>query len=211
MGVVWLLLLPLEEYSRNTYISENALLPGGVHTYFTGSEQNVFRAYRHEVQAIGWRNATTEQMIELVGGIFRGQGLKVGTQKFRYEAGGDVYEGENVYAVLEAPRGDATEAVVLAAPWINGEDRLNESGVALVLALARYFKRWSPPLSLYSAEVLKWRLRLVAVVQGCHLPDHVGCSRRSPGLGGRLPRHAHPTRRRESPADLGRDPGRGGG
>jgi glycosylphosphatidylinositol transamidase len=41
--------LPLDEYSRNTYVSENALLPGQVHTYFTGSEHNVFRAYRHEV------------------------------------------------------------------------------------------------------------------------------------------------------------------
>ena len=42
-------MLPLNEYSRRTYVSENALLPGQVHTYFTGSEHNVFRAYRHEV------------------------------------------------------------------------------------------------------------------------------------------------------------------
>lgn len=49
IGVVWLLLLPLDEYSRRTYISENALLPGQVHTYFGGSEENIFRAYKHEV------------------------------------------------------------------------------------------------------------------------------------------------------------------
>jgi len=47
-----LLLLPLDEYSRKTYISENALLPGQVHTYFGGSEQNVLRAYRHEVAEV---------------------------------------------------------------------------------------------------------------------------------------------------------------
>ena len=52
IGVVWLLLLPLDEYSRHTYISENALLPGQVHTYFGGSEQNVFNAYKIEVQAL---------------------------------------------------------------------------------------------------------------------------------------------------------------
>ena len=52
VGVVWLLLLPLDDYSRQTYISENALLPGQVHTYFGGSEENVFRAYKHEVQAL---------------------------------------------------------------------------------------------------------------------------------------------------------------
>ena len=49
VGIGWLLLLPLNEYSRQTYVSENALLPGQVHTYFGGSEHDVFRAYRHEV------------------------------------------------------------------------------------------------------------------------------------------------------------------
>ncbi len=52
VGVLWLCLLPLNEYSRHTYISENALLPGQVHTYFGGSEHNVFNAYRHEIQAL---------------------------------------------------------------------------------------------------------------------------------------------------------------
>lgn len=49
VGIAWLLVLPLNEYSRRTYVSENALLPGQVHTYFQGSEHNIFRAYRHEV------------------------------------------------------------------------------------------------------------------------------------------------------------------
>lgn len=52
VGVAWLLVLPLNEYSRGTYVSENALLPGQVHTYFSGSEHNVFRAYRHEVAGL---------------------------------------------------------------------------------------------------------------------------------------------------------------
>ena len=52
VGVVWLLLLPLNEYSRRTYISENALLPGQVHAYFTGSEQNVFRGYKEELEGL---------------------------------------------------------------------------------------------------------------------------------------------------------------
>ena len=52
VGVAWLLLLPLNEYSRHTYISENALLPGQVHTYFGGSEQHIFDAYKYEVQAL---------------------------------------------------------------------------------------------------------------------------------------------------------------
>jgi glycosylphosphatidylinositol transamidase len=52
VGVVWLFLLPLDDYSRRNYISENALLPGQVHTYFGGSEQNILRAYRHELGAL---------------------------------------------------------------------------------------------------------------------------------------------------------------
>jgi glycosylphosphatidylinositol transamidase len=52
VGIAWLILIPLNEYSRNTYISENALLPGQVHTYFAGSDQNVFRAFKHEVDAL---------------------------------------------------------------------------------------------------------------------------------------------------------------
>ena len=52
IGLVWLLLLPLDNYCRKNYISENALLPGQVHTYFGGSEHHVLRAYRNEVEAL---------------------------------------------------------------------------------------------------------------------------------------------------------------
>ena len=58
VGVIWLLLLPLNEYSRHTYISENALLPGQVHTYFGGSEQNIFNAYKYEVQELAGKQQT---------------------------------------------------------------------------------------------------------------------------------------------------------
>lgn len=51
-GVVWLLLLPLNDYSRQTYISENALLPGQVHAYFSGSEQHIFRGYKKELEGV---------------------------------------------------------------------------------------------------------------------------------------------------------------
>ncbi|TGZ85212.1 Glycosylphosphatidylinositol:protein transamidase, GAA1 component [Ascodesmis nigricans] len=149
VGIAWLLVLPLDDYSRRTYISENALLPGSVHTYFAGSEQNVFQAYREEVKALG-RDASSDDIVARIGDIFKGQGLKVGVQKYKYTASGKDYEGKNVYAVLEAPRGDATESMVLVAGWRNMDDVLNESGVALVLALARYFKRWS----LWSKDVI---------------------------------------------------------
>jgi hypothetical protein len=58
IGITWLLILPWDQNSRHTYVSENALLPGQVHTYFAGSDQNVFRAFKHEVDALGEKNNT---------------------------------------------------------------------------------------------------------------------------------------------------------
>ncbi|KAL8774977.1 MAG: hypothetical protein Q9209_000456 [Squamulea sp. 1 TL-2023] len=148
IGIVWLFLLPLNQYSRHTYISENALLPGQVHTYFGGSEQNVFNAYKREVQALTGRNP--QEIAANLSNIFRSVGLKAATQKYHYEAAGNLHRGENAYAVLHAPRGDATEAIVLVAAWRNMNGELNQSGVALALTLARYFKRWS----LWSKDII---------------------------------------------------------
>ena len=70
----------------------------------------------------------------------KSSGLKTASQKYEYEAAGEKYAGENVYAIIHAPRGDATEAIVLVAAWTNMDGELNKSGVALALTLARYFK-----------------------------------------------------------------------
>ncbi|KAI0423813.1 Gaa1-like protein [Xylaria sp. FL1042] len=148
VGVVWLLLLPLDDYSRRTYISENALLPGQVHTYFGGSDQNVFRAYRHEVDAL--KDKTDIEINDELETIFKGIGLKAGRQNYTYRSAGNTYAGENAYAILQAPRGDATEAIVLVAAWKNVKGELNRNGVALALTLARYFKRWS----LWSKDII---------------------------------------------------------
>ncbi|KAL9623895.1 MAG: hypothetical protein Q9160_001887 [Pyrenula sp. 1 TL-2023] len=139
IGLAWTLLLPLNRNSRQTYISENALLPGQVHTYFGGSEQNVFRAYKQELLAV--KEGSEEEISERILSILRVNGLKTATQKFEYESAGKIYGGENVYSVLHAPRGDGTEAIVLVAAWKNIDGGSNVHGVALVLTLARYFRR----------------------------------------------------------------------
>ncbi|KAF1977151.1 Glycosylphosphatidylinositol:protein transamidase, GAA1 component [Bimuria novae-zelandiae CBS 107.79] len=148
VGLGWLLVLPLNEYSRATYVSENALLPGQVHTYFTGSEHNIFRAYRHEVA--GLVDMPVQQRTEKLSELFRATNLKVATQKYAYTPSGRNISNENVYAVLQGPRADATEAIVLMASLKTMDDEHNYSGVALVLALARYFKRWS----LWSKDII---------------------------------------------------------
>ncbi|KAF2869022.1 Gaa1-like protein [Massariosphaeria phaeospora] len=148
VGVAWLLVLPLDEYSRRTYVSENALLPGQVHTYFTGSEHNVFRAYRQETAALA--DKSVEERTQRLSTILGAHNLKVATQRYEYHASGRNISDQNVYAILQGPRADATEAVVLIAAWRNMDGKINYSGVALVLTLARYFKRWS----LWSKDII---------------------------------------------------------
>ena len=82
--------------------------------------------------------------------MFKSAGLRSARQKYEYQAAGTTYAGENVYAIIRAPRGDATEAIVLVAAWTNMDGDLNQSGVALTLSLARYFKRWS----LWSKDII---------------------------------------------------------
>ena len=162
-GMIWILLLPLDQYSRRTYISENALLPGQVHTYFGGSEQNVFRAYRHELNAVlgpqsteGANSTTFEEPSRSVRTakiqeLFHNAGLsKTARQSYRYASSGQIYSGENTYAILQAPRGDGTEAIVLVAAIRNAENDVNSNGVPLLISLARYFSRWS----LWSKDII---------------------------------------------------------
>ncbi|KAK2778300.1 rhomboid protein 2, partial [Colletotrichum kahawae] len=147
-GIAWLFLLPLNDYSRRTYISENALLPGQVHTYFGGSDQNVLRAYKQEVNSV--RDKSNNEINDKLEGILKNVGLKVGRQNYTYESAGDIYSGENIYAILQAPRGDATEAIVLVAAWKTVDGHFNQNGIPLALTLARYFKRWS----LWSKDII---------------------------------------------------------
>ncbi|KAG6037839.1 hypothetical protein E4U41_004691 [Claviceps citrina] len=148
IGLAWLILLPLERYSRGTYISENALLPGQVHTYFGGSEHNILRAHRRELDIVA--NKSNYEINDHLDSVLSAIGIKTGRQNYTYHSAGETYKGENLYGILQAPRGDATEAIVLVAAWESIDGRLNRNGVALALTLARYFKRWS----LWSKDII---------------------------------------------------------
>ncbi|XHG01572.1 hypothetical protein AWENTII_004947 [Aspergillus wentii] len=158
VGVIWLLLLPLNDYSRRTYISENALLPGQVHAYFSGSEQHIFRGYKKEIETLlnngsegeGENGELAPAVSDKVRSILRAAGLKVATQNYEYTSAGITHQGQNSYAIIHAPRGDATEAIVLVAAWRTADGELNTNGVTLALTLARYFKRWS----LWSKDII---------------------------------------------------------
>lgn len=99
--------------------------------------------------------------------ILRAAGLKVATQKYEYTSAGITHQGENIYGIIHAPRGDATEAIVLVAAWKTADDELNLKGVTLALTLARYFKR-EYPIWTFQAETHPC-YRLVTMVKRHHL------------------------------------------
>ncbi len=96
------------------------------------------------------RRLTSYRRSRKLSDLFRAAHLKVATQKYTYHVAGTNISEENTYAVLQGPRADATEALVLIAAWRNMDGDINYSGLALVLAFARYFKRWS----LWSKDII---------------------------------------------------------
>lgn len=99
-----------------------------------------------------------DSVSDKVQSIFRATGLKVATQDYEYTSAGLSHQGQNVYAIIHAPRGDATEAIVIVTAWktVNGE--LNTNAVSLALTLARYFRRgW---------RLIREGIRVANLVQG---------------------------------------------
>lgn len=101
--------------------------------------------------------------------ILQAAGLKVATQNYEYTSAGITHHGENIYGIIHAPRGDATEAMVLVAAWKTADDEFNLKGVTLALTLARYFKRESRYFGPLSRMKLSLATRMVTLVQGHHL------------------------------------------
>ena len=94
--------------------------------------------------------ATPQHRNQRIRELFANSGIKSAVQPYKYKVGGKEHEGENVYGIVHAPRGDGTESIVIVAPIKTFENRSNTKGVALVLTLARYFSRWS----LWSKDII---------------------------------------------------------
>ncbi|CAO3701190.1 unnamed protein product [Rhizopus stolonifer] len=52
VGIAWLLILPYEIYSKGTYISENALLPGQANVEYGYNDIRTAEAYMHNLLEI---------------------------------------------------------------------------------------------------------------------------------------------------------------
>ncbi|ODV96064.1 hypothetical protein PACTADRAFT_49483 [Pachysolen tannophilus NRRL Y-2460] len=162
VGIVWILVLPIKGQFRNTYISENALMPSQAYSFFRESEWNILRGYRSEVVKLESLPITARNDVLEI--WLKSLGYK--TSKHQYhelhsnKSSGDT--GENFYAIMHAPRGDDTEAMVLAAPWVTSDGEFNTGGISLAVSMANYFSRlsiWSKNIIILIPEDNKYALR----------------------------------------------------
>lgn len=127
-------MLPTNGQYRNTYISENALMPSQAYSYFRESEWNILRGYRTQID--GMDPADVEGNMQVMGDWFRDIGFKVEFHKTEYNT-------TNLYAIWHAPRADGTEAMVLGASYFQSDELFNIGGLSLLFSLSRFFHRWS--------------------------------------------------------------------
>lgn len=135
--VAWMVSLPLAGNYRNTYISENALMPAQVTSYFRESEWNIVRGFRAQIRNLDFERTRENNL--LVDLWLQDMGLKTAYHHNVKRPN----DPDTLYAIMHAPRGDDTEAMVVAVPWFTGSGEPNISGVSVGVALARYFGRMS--------------------------------------------------------------------
>ncbi|EGU11468.1 GPI-anchor transamidase [Rhodotorula toruloides ATCC 204091] len=149
-GLLYMLALPYKSIGRRHYISENALQPGQVNTYWNCADVHVADLYAESVAKWSAEDVTVEARSRAIQDAFHELGLSASQQRYTFElARNSTLSGINTYAILAAPKTDGAEALVLSASWLSrakdeqGRPRINTRGVAIVLALANYFKKYA--------------------------------------------------------------------
>ncbi|KAF7725040.1 inositol polyphosphate 5-phosphatase [Apophysomyces ossiformis] len=84
IAVAWILILPYEEYSKRTYISENALLPAQVNVNYGYNDIRTAEDYRYKIQQI--QTADTDTRAAFIQTEFRRIGFTSVTQRFEGHA-----------------------------------------------------------------------------------------------------------------------------
>ncbi|KIY43587.1 Gaa1-domain-containing protein [Fistulina hepatica ATCC 64428] len=146
-GYAWMLSLPSPQLGRGTYIDENALQPGQVNTLWNWEEVHDADFYLEKLERLRDNNASSAERAEFFAREFRVMGISALTQSYTFDAITGVPSGINAYAAMTSPRQSGTEAIIVSASWLSrtgeGDGTLNLRGVATVLALAKYLKRYS--------------------------------------------------------------------
>ncbi|KAG7847810.1 hypothetical protein KL941_001989 [Ogataea angusta] len=141
LGLIWILILPLDGQFRTTYISENALMPSQAYSFFRESEWNFVRGYRDQI--IEHIDDPMDERHEMLSSWMK----TIGYKTFEYRSAND---SRTTYGIYHVPKGDDTEAMVIVAPWTTSDGEKNIGGLALTMGLIRYFHR----LSIWSKNII---------------------------------------------------------
>lgn len=135
IGVVWLSVLPLEEYNGKCYISENALLVGMIELKFA-QEYDIAKKYTINRSELKAHEIALEYLDDLQ--------LEVAQQNFTINLPSHlVASGINTYALFHAERSSHTEMLVVQVSMDDHHlSKANDvANLALFLGLANYFSR----------------------------------------------------------------------
>ncbi|KAG1461820.1 hypothetical protein G6F46_005036 [Rhizopus delemar] len=139
IGIIWILILPYDGYSKGTYISENALLPGQANVEYGYNDIKTAEDYIHKLSRV--QDKDSETRAQFIQKEFRLSGFVSAVQHFTFDNNGYNTKGANAFAIHKAPRSDGKEALILSAPWVSRTGEYNTNGIALLLSLAKLFKR----------------------------------------------------------------------
>ena len=147
LGVAFIFVIPHSEFTNKTYFSENALLPGLVRIEF--DLEHIAKQYLEDLREEAQKtpNAPPFPWIEA---RLRQMGLEVYTHNFslNFPLSNDVKpitKGDNIYAILRAPRASSTEGLVFATPYrapnaLESLEKPTDVSVAMLLTMAKFFK-----------------------------------------------------------------------
>ncbi|KAG1309507.1 hypothetical protein G6F62_000715 [Rhizopus arrhizus] len=139
IGIVWILILSYDGYNKGTYISENALLPGQANVEYGYNDIKTAEDYIHKLSRV--QDKDSETRAQFIQKEFRLSGFVSAVQHFTFDNNGYNTKGANAFAIHKAPRSDGKEALILSAPWVSRTGEYNTNGIALLLSLAKLFKR----------------------------------------------------------------------
>ncbi|EIW60371.1 Gaa1-domain-containing protein [Trametes versicolor FP-101664 SS1] len=147
VGYLWLLVIPSSQLGQGTYIDENALQPGQVNTYWSWGDVHRADTILADLEQLRDRNASSDEIAQYAVAEFEKYGIPARTQQYSFTTAAETINGTNAYALLSSPRASGTETIVISASWLSrtgeGDGTLNLRGVATVLAISSYLKKYS--------------------------------------------------------------------
>lgn len=184
LGLAAFVALAWTPLNDRTYFSDNSLLPGMVERSSRIGPNAERLLESLETEAAGHSGLPTAW----IAGEFRRAGLEVYRHNYTlvYPFGGrQKHYGENLFAILRAPRAARTEAIVLSVPFRNSVSPHGSTlpSIAALLELARHFRRqlyWSKDIIFVITEhelvgLQAWldAYHLVETSPGVIIPGHL--------------------------------------